>query len=147
MDCVSKPRQADSPSLILSPPPLLPLQFCSFSSSSFSTPVLSFWASMEKLGSLEPADPLPGAGPVTGVAKMEGAHGDEGPTLASSKLFWCACVKRWLPPAYREELYHVLRLTGPLVSRGKLKCYLSLLFIKCSDMSALIFTVFPFVAK
>ncbi|XP_075343235.1 multidrug and toxin extrusion protein 1 [Odontesthes bonariensis] len=35
--------------------------------------------------------------------------------MASSKLFWCACVKRWLPPAYREELYHVLRLTGPLL--------------------------------
>uniref|UniRef100_A0A673AAE2 Multidrug and toxin extrusion protein n=1 Tax=Sphaeramia orbicularis TaxID=375764 RepID=A0A673AAE2_9TELE len=37
-----------------------------------------------------------------------------------SKLFRCACVRRWLPLAYREELYHVLRLTGPLVSRGKL---------------------------
>uniref|UniRef100_A0A3B5QSW3 Multidrug and toxin extrusion protein n=1 Tax=Xiphophorus maculatus TaxID=8083 RepID=A0A3B5QSW3_XIPMA len=33
----------------------------------------------------------------------------------TSKLFWCACVKRWLPLAYREELYHVLRLTGPLL--------------------------------
>uniref|UniRef100_A0A3Q3EEL9 Multidrug and toxin extrusion protein n=1 Tax=Kryptolebias marmoratus TaxID=37003 RepID=A0A3Q3EEL9_KRYMA len=47
--------------------------------------------------------------------KMEGALGDEGATLASSKLFWCACAKRWLPPAYREELYHVLRLMGPLL--------------------------------
>ncbi|XP_017273455.1 multidrug and toxin extrusion protein 1 [Kryptolebias marmoratus] len=70
---------------------------------------------MEKLGSLEPAHPLPGAEPVAGVAKMEGALGDEGATLASSKLFWCACAKRWLPPAYREELYHVLRLMGPLL--------------------------------
>uniref|UniRef100_A0A3P9PM68 Multidrug and toxin extrusion protein n=1 Tax=Poecilia reticulata TaxID=8081 RepID=A0A3P9PM68_POERE len=36
-------------------------------------------------------------------------------TTSLSKLFWCACVKRWLPLAYREELYHVLRLTGPLL--------------------------------
>ncbi|KAF7206555.1 multidrug and toxin extrusion protein 1 [Nothobranchius furzeri] len=70
---------------------------------------------MEKQGSLEPAHPLPGAEPVSGVAKTEGAHGDEATTFASSKLFRCACVKRWLPPAYREELYHVLRLTGPLL--------------------------------
>uniref|UniRef100_A0A3B4TFK7 Multidrug and toxin extrusion protein n=1 Tax=Seriola dumerili TaxID=41447 RepID=A0A3B4TFK7_SERDU len=35
--------------------------------------------------------------------------------VVSSKLFRCACVRRWLPLAYREELYHVLRLTGPLL--------------------------------
>uniref|UniRef100_H2LL66 Multidrug and toxin extrusion protein n=1 Tax=Oryzias latipes TaxID=8090 RepID=H2LL66_ORYLA len=58
-----------------------------------------------------------GDGPVAGVsvAKMEGALGDEVVTAASSKLFQCACVKRWLPPAYREELYHILRLAGPLL--------------------------------
>lgn len=73
---------------------------------------------MEKLGSPEPAHPVQGDGPVAGVsvAKMEGALGDEVVTAASSKLFQCACVKRWLPPAYREELYHILRLAGPLVS-------------------------------
>uniref|UniRef100_A0A3P9M254 Multidrug and toxin extrusion protein n=1 Tax=Oryzias latipes TaxID=8090 RepID=A0A3P9M254_ORYLA len=72
---------------------------------------------MEKLGSLEPAHPVQGDGPVAGVsvAKMEGALGDEVVTAASSKLFQCACVKRWLPPAYREELYHILRLAGPLL--------------------------------
>uniref|UniRef100_A0AAQ6AE18 Multidrug and toxin extrusion protein n=1 Tax=Amphiprion ocellaris TaxID=80972 RepID=A0AAQ6AE18_AMPOC len=32
-----------------------------------------------------------------------------------SKLFRCACVRRWLPLAYREELYQVLLLTGPLL--------------------------------
>ncbi|KAM9729461.1 multidrug and toxin extrusion protein 1 isoform 2-T2 [Menidia menidia] len=71
---------------------------------------------MEEQGSLEPAHPGSGAGPVAGapVGKVAGPSGDEGATMASSKLFWCACVKRWLPPAYREELYHVLRLTGPL---------------------------------
>ena len=80
---------------------------------------------MEKLGSPEPAHPSPGAGPVAGVsvAKAAGAEGDEATVAAvSSKLFRCACVRRWIPLAYREELYHVLRLTGPLVSRGKLKC-------------------------
>uniref|UniRef100_A0A3B5ADH7 Multidrug and toxin extrusion protein n=1 Tax=Stegastes partitus TaxID=144197 RepID=A0A3B5ADH7_9TELE len=41
-------------------------------------------------------------------------------TLPSSKLFRCACVRRWLPLVYREELHEVLRLTGPLVSRVKL---------------------------
>uniref|UniRef100_A0A3P9JGL2 Multidrug and toxin extrusion protein n=1 Tax=Oryzias latipes TaxID=8090 RepID=A0A3P9JGL2_ORYLA len=72
---------------------------------------------MEKLGSPEPAHPVQGDGPVAGVsvAKMEGALGDEEVTAASSKLFQCACVKRWLPPAYREELYHILRLAGPLL--------------------------------
>uniref|UniRef100_A0A672HLI9 Multidrug and toxin extrusion protein n=1 Tax=Salarias fasciatus TaxID=181472 RepID=A0A672HLI9_SALFA len=37
------------------------------------------------------------------------------PHTESSKLTQCACLRRWLPLAYREELYHVLRLTGPLV--------------------------------
>lgn len=74
---------------------------------------------MEKLGSLEPADPLPGARPVAGVS----AEGDEEAAAVSSKLFRCAFVRRWLPLAYREELYQVLHLTGPLVSRGKLKCW------------------------
>ncbi|XP_067279593.1 multidrug and toxin extrusion protein 1 [Pseudorasbora parva] len=36
-------------------------------------------------------------------------------TAPSSKLFRCSCVRRWVPLAYREELYHVLRLTGPLL--------------------------------
>ncbi|XP_015237592.1 PREDICTED: multidrug and toxin extrusion protein 1-like [Cyprinodon variegatus] len=72
---------------------------------------------MERPGSLEPAPPLPGAEPVALVhdAKMEVPPVDKGAEFASSKLFWCACVKRWLPLAYREELYHVLRLTGPLL--------------------------------
>lgn len=79
---------------------------------------------MEKLGSPEPAHPSPGAGPVAGVsdAKTAGVEGDEAAAV-SSKLFRCACVRRWLPLVYREELYQVLKLTGPLVSRGKLKCW------------------------
>lgn len=36
-------------------------------------------------------------------------------TRSSAKLFGCSCLHRWLPLAYREELYHVLRLTGPLL--------------------------------
>uniref|UniRef100_A0A671WRY5 Multidrug and toxin extrusion protein n=1 Tax=Sparus aurata TaxID=8175 RepID=A0A671WRY5_SPAAU len=32
-----------------------------------------------------------------------------------SKLFRCACVRRWIPLVYREELYQVLRLAGPLL--------------------------------
>uniref|UniRef100_A0A673A7K0 Multidrug and toxin extrusion protein n=1 Tax=Sphaeramia orbicularis TaxID=375764 RepID=A0A673A7K0_9TELE len=70
---------------------------------------------MEKLGSPDPADPSQGAGLVAGVsvAKTAGVEGDE--AAVSSKLFRCACVRRWLPLAYREELYHVLRLTGPLL--------------------------------
>ncbi len=78
---------------------------------------------MEKLGSPDPAHPLPGAGPVAGVciAKTAGAEGDEAAGAVSAKLFRCACIRRWLPLAYREELYQVLRLTGPLVSRGKWK--------------------------
>lgn len=103
--------------------PLTPPSLCSsvaFLPRLFA-PILSFLVQMEKLGSVEPAHPLPDAEPAAGAAKMEGALGDEGATLASSKLFWCECMRRWLPPAYREELYHVLRLTGPLVSGGQLK--------------------------
>uniref|UniRef100_A0A8D0D114 Multidrug and toxin extrusion protein n=1 Tax=Sander lucioperca TaxID=283035 RepID=A0A8D0D114_SANLU len=53
--------------------------------------------------------------PVAGVsvARTAGTEGDE--AAVSSKLFRCACVRRWLPLAYREELYQVLRLTGPLL--------------------------------
>ncbi|KAI3373657.1 hypothetical protein L3Q82_022262, partial [Scortum barcoo] len=69
------------------------------------------------LGSPEPAHPSPGAGPVAGasVAKTAGVEGDEEAAAVSSKLFRCACVRRWLPLVYREELYQVLRLTGPLL--------------------------------
>ncbi|XP_070839137.1 multidrug and toxin extrusion protein 1 [Chaetodon trifascialis] len=72
---------------------------------------------MEEQGSLEPVHPLPGAVPVAGVsvAKTAGVEGDEEAVAVSSKLFWCACVRRWLPLVYREELYHVLKLTGPLL--------------------------------
>ncbi|KAG1940318.1 multidrug and toxin extrusion protein 1 [Pimephales promelas] len=36
-------------------------------------------------------------------------------TAPSSKLFSCNCVRQWVPLAYREELYQVLLLTGPLL--------------------------------
>uniref|UniRef100_A0A8C2XLY3 Multidrug and toxin extrusion protein n=1 Tax=Cyclopterus lumpus TaxID=8103 RepID=A0A8C2XLY3_CYCLU len=73
---------------------------------------------MEKLGFPDPAHPSPGAGLTDGVsvAKTARAEGDDAAVAAvSSKLFRCACVRRWIPLAYREELYHVLRLTGPLL--------------------------------
>ncbi|XP_036974786.1 multidrug and toxin extrusion protein 1 [Acanthopagrus latus] len=72
---------------------------------------------MEKLGSPEPAHPSPGSGPVAGefIAKTAGVEGDEAAAAVSSKLFRCACVRRWIPLVYREELYQVLRLTGPLL--------------------------------
>lgn len=61
-----------------------------------------------------------GAGPNSDAKKAEGEEAAAG---GSSKLFRCACVRRWLPPAYGEELCHVLRLTGPLVSgRGSAAC-------------------------
>ncbi|XP_058483892.1 multidrug and toxin extrusion protein 1-like [Solea solea] len=61
---------------------------------------------MEKLGSSDPAQ-SPGA-------NMAEREGDEA-AAAPSQLCRCAFVTRWLPAAYREELYHVLKLTGPLV--------------------------------
>lgn len=74
---------------------------------------------MEKLGSPDPGPTLMGAGPNAGVsgANQADTGEDEAAAGGSSKLFRCACVTRWLPLAYREELYHVLRLTGPLVSQ------------------------------
>lgn len=79
---------------------------------------------MEKLGCPDPAHPSAGAArSVAGetVTKKAGIEGDEARAVARYKLFHCACFGRWLPQAYREELYHVLHLTGPLVSRGKFK--------------------------
>ncbi|XP_077962790.1 multidrug and toxin extrusion protein 1 isoform X7 [Gasterosteus aculeatus] len=73
---------------------------------------------MEKLGSPDPAHPLPGAGPLDGVsvAKTMRPEGDDAAVAAvSSKLFRCAWVRRLVPLVYREELYQVLRLTGPLI--------------------------------
>ncbi|XP_034462990.1 multidrug and toxin extrusion protein 1 [Hippoglossus hippoglossus] len=72
---------------------------------------------MEKLGSPEPAPPSLGAEPVTGLsaAKAAEAEEDEAMAAASSKLCQLAWVKRWLPLAYRVELYQVLHLTGPLL--------------------------------
>ncbi|XP_059207191.1 multidrug and toxin extrusion protein 1 isoform X1 [Centropristis striata] len=70
---------------------------------------------MEKLGSPEPAHPLPGAWPVAGVSAAKTARAEEDKVPVSDKLFRCACVRRWLPLAYREELYQVLLLTGPLL--------------------------------
>ncbi|KAM7398045.1 hypothetical protein PAMA_006081 [Pampus argenteus] len=72
---------------------------------------------MEKLGSPIPADLSPGASPAAGVSAADtpGFDEDEEATVLSSKLFRCACVRRWLPLAYRVELYQVLRLTGPLL--------------------------------
>ncbi|KAK5858506.1 hypothetical protein PBY51_002639 [Eleginops maclovinus] len=70
---------------------------------------------MEKLGSTDPADPPPGAGPVAGVSVGRSTGAEEDEAAVSSKLFRCACVRRWLPLVYREELYQVLRLSGPLL--------------------------------
>ncbi|XP_062340869.1 multidrug and toxin extrusion protein 1 [Osmerus eperlanus] len=73
---------------------------------------------MEKSGVSEPTGPLLGAGQVAvgAVGRSAGAEGEDGEVAAvSSKLFCCACLRRWIPLAYREELYHVLRLTGPLL--------------------------------
>lgn len=85
---------------------------------------------MEKLDSPEPAHPLPGAGPVAevSVAKTAGAVEDEGASWVRSKLFECSCMKRLLPQAYREELYQVLQLTGPLVSSRKWSSFSSFPF-------------------
>lgn len=80
---------------------------------------------METLDSQDSLPPSTGAGPAVGesCAKKTGVEVDEAMAGVSSKLFRCACVKQWLPLIYRDELYHVLRLTGPLVSREELKCW------------------------
>ncbi|KAK1788056.1 hypothetical protein P4O66_016522 [Electrophorus voltai] len=51
----------------------------------------------------EAAESLAGSGQVTEA------------TAPSSRLFRCGFVQRWVPLAYREELYQVLHLTGPLL--------------------------------
>uniref|UniRef100_A0A669D8E2 Multidrug and toxin extrusion protein n=1 Tax=Oreochromis niloticus TaxID=8128 RepID=A0A669D8E2_ORENI len=93
---------------------------------------------MEKLASPEPAHPLPGAGPVAevSVAKTAEPVEDEGASWVRSKLFECGCMKRLLPQAYREELYQVLRLTGPLLLSRILHFLLSFVItIFCGHIS------------
>lgn len=63
---------------------------------------LSGW--MDKAGMPEACGPLASNEQITEA------------TAPSSKLFRCSCVRKWVPLAYREELYQVLLLTGPLVS-------------------------------
>ncbi|XP_017348922.1 multidrug and toxin extrusion protein 1 [Ictalurus punctatus] len=58
---------------------------------------------MDKAGISEAASPLAGTGQVTEA------------TAPSSRVFRCGFVRHWVPLAYREELYQVLRLTGPLL--------------------------------
>ncbi|XP_019941734.2 multidrug and toxin extrusion protein 1 isoform X1 [Paralichthys olivaceus] len=72
---------------------------------------------MEKLGSPEPAPPSLGPEPVAGLsaAKAAEAEGEEAVAAVSSKLSQCAWLRRWLPLAYRLELYQVLKLSGPLL--------------------------------
>ncbi|KAK7926156.1 hypothetical protein WMY93_008466 [Mugilogobius chulae] len=75
---------------------------------------------MAKRGSQDLPGPIQGARPVVGVPAAnqsgpEKEEEEEGLNAVSNKLFRCAKVRHWLPLAYREELYHVLRLTGPLV--------------------------------
>uniref|UniRef100_A0A3P9AHB2 Multidrug and toxin extrusion protein n=1 Tax=Esox lucius TaxID=8010 RepID=A0A3P9AHB2_ESOLU len=64
-------------------------------------------------------DPLPGPDLLAGTTGLEvvGGAGEESMvTGISSKLFRSVCVCHWIPLAYREELYHVLKLTGPLLT-------------------------------
>ncbi|XP_026874570.2 multidrug and toxin extrusion protein 1 [Electrophorus electricus] len=58
---------------------------------------------MDKARIPEAAESLAGSGQVTEA------------TAPSSRLFRCGFVQRWVPLAYREELYQVLHLTGPLL--------------------------------
>ncbi|CAM4670545.1 unnamed protein product [Leuciscus chuanchicus] len=58
---------------------------------------------MDKAGMSEACGPLASTEQITEA------------TAPSSKLFRCSCVRQWVPLAYREELYQVLLLTGPLL--------------------------------
>ncbi|KAM9450579.1 multidrug and toxin extrusion protein 1 isoform 2-T2 [Clarias gariepinus] len=58
---------------------------------------------MDKAGISDAASPLAGTGQVTEA------------TAPSARVFRCGFVRHWVPLAYREELYQVLRLTGPLL--------------------------------
>lgn len=76
---------------------------------------------METRGSRDPAGPFQGASsdaeiPDAKAAGVDrGAEEEEGQNAVSNKLFRCARVRSWIPLVYRDELYHVLRLTGPLL--------------------------------
>ncbi|KAL2096119.1 hypothetical protein ACEWY4_008267 [Coilia grayii] len=35
---------------------------------------------------------------------------------SSARLFCCSSVRRWIPLALREEIYHILRMVGPLLA-------------------------------
>ncbi|XP_076137788.1 solute carrier family 47 member 4 [Alosa pseudoharengus] len=50
---------------------------------------------------------------VTGGSR---AVGTSSPDEPSAKLFCCGPLRRWVPLAIREELYYILRMTGPLLT-------------------------------
>lgn len=75
---------------------------------------------MEKPICPDPARSGMGAGPAAGETTAKEGDGDAGEGAGSGPGgFGHACIGRWLPVEHREELHKVLRLTGPLVSRGK----------------------------
>ncbi|KAL0994963.1 hypothetical protein UPYG_G00130010 [Umbra pygmaea] len=65
-------------------------------------------------GSLQGPGLLKGA-VVAGSKAVGGAGAVSTEAGIGSKVFRTVCVCHWIPLAYREELYHVLKLTGPLV--------------------------------
>ncbi|XP_030632194.1 multidrug and toxin extrusion protein 1-like [Chanos chanos] len=47
---------------------------------------------------------------------VSGPAAETSPMEPSAKLFFCRSVRRHIPLAYREETYHILCMTGPLVA-------------------------------
>lgn len=48
-------------------------------------------------------------------ASVEKPSGPADMEVSSDKLFCCRGVRNKVPLTYREELYHILRMTGPLL--------------------------------
>lgn len=42
---------------------------------------------------------------------------------ASDKLFCCRWMRHRVPQTHRDELYHILRMTGPLVRNDAVSCF------------------------
>lgn len=76
---------------------------------------------MEKPTCPDPVRPMVFAGPAAGEPAAKKSDGGVGEGTAPG-CGWISrtCIGRWLPEEYVEELHKVLRLTGPLVSRGEL---------------------------
>lgn len=79
-------------------------------------------------------------------ASVEKPSGPADMEVSSDKLFCCRGVRNKVPLTYREELYHILRMTGPLVNTDTVCLHFSSCVSCDTCITSGTFLVFVFLA-